>query len=92
MNRIITYAIDKGTGFVVSRVGSEVAYPVLDYEGMTPANNFTPRYYLETMSVYALQPWDNYRWTRKIPAELKNRHRIFWKMRPLAVATEATNG
>lgn len=78
MNRIITFAVEKDTGLVVSRVDSEIAVPVLQYEKMLPENNFTPTYELEKMSVYALQPWQAYKWTRKVPLELKNRHRAFW--------------
>jgi hypothetical protein len=33
MNRIITYGIEPD-GTVISRVGSEVAFPVLDFEGI----------------------------------------------------------
>lgn len=83
MNRIITYAVEKESGIVYSRVGSEVAGPVLDYEGMLPSNNFAADYNLESFSVCMLQPWNGYRWTKKVPVELKNRHRAFWGMPPL---------
>lgn len=89
MNRIITYAIEKETGIVVSRVGSEFAYPQLDFEGMTPANNFTATYALEKSDIYQLQPWSGYKWTKKIPVELKNRHREFWGFAPLPVTVAA---
>lgn len=68
--RTIQYAIENPTGVVISRVGSEIAYPA--------------RRRLEKLSVYALAPsWRAYRWTRKIPRALKNRHRKFWGMPPL---------
>jgi len=46
MRKIITYAIDAETGQVISRVGHGVAWPVLDFEGMTPENNFKAEYNL----------------------------------------------
>ena len=84
MNRTIRYAIEADTGLVYSRVGDQVAVPVLDYEGMTPANNFAMAYNLEKYLVYALAgEWGYYRWTRKIPTPIKNLHRAFWGMKPL---------
>ena len=83
MNRIITYAIDKVSGMVFSQVGSEMAVPVLDYEGMTPENNFQTAYYLERVSVFTAHLGTNLLWTRKIPNALKNVHREFWNMKPL---------
>ena len=47
----ITYAIDKDTGQVYSRFGNNIAIPILDYEGMTPQNNFKTNYFLESHSV-----------------------------------------
>lgn len=51
--KTITYAIDH-TGLVISRVGSEVAFPVLEYDNMTPANNFRMNYHLEKAHVFSL--------------------------------------
>jgi hypothetical protein len=83
-NKIITYAIDGDTGCVVSRVGSEVAIDVLDFEGMTPQNGYDPKYNLEKHSVYDTLPhMPALKWTKKIPLEEKNRHRGFWGMKPL---------
>ena len=94
MNRIILYGIEKDTGLVYSRVPSEPAKaqcagPVLDYAAIgqggtgddgieyAPGDfNGPVRYHLEKMPLY-----DVYRhctWTKKIPVELKNRHREFW--------------
>lgn len=85
MNRIITYGVCKDDGMVVSRVGSEVAWPVLQYEDMLPENNFTPTYKLERMPVLSVtDEWYRIKWTKKIPIHLKNRHRVFWGFKPLA--------
>lgn len=84
MKKIIQYAVDTETGMVISRIGSEVAIPILQFDKMLPENNFTPQYELEKMDVIAIaQGWNNYRWTRKIPSDLKNAHRQFWGMKLL---------
>jgi len=82
----IEYAIDRTSGMVISRVDSEIAVPVLQFDRMSPQNNFLPVYMLERMSVFHLAAtllWDNYQWTKKIPVEIKNRHRKFWGMKEL---------
>lgn len=80
-NKTITYAIDGDTGCVVSRVGSEVAIDVLDFEGMSPKDNYETKYNLEKHSVYdTLRYMPALKWTKKIPIEVKNRHRNFWGM------------
>jgi hypothetical protein len=79
MRKIITYAIDAETGQVISRVGHGVAWPVLDFEGMTPENNFKAEYNLEKFDTSALFGTNLYR-TKKIPLETKNLHRRFWGM------------
>lgn len=82
--RNITYAIDLDTGLVVSRVGSELAWPILDYENMLPENNFTMFYNLEKIPVISVcNYWGNLKWTRKIPLEIKNIHRRFWGFKEL---------
>ena len=87
MNRIITYAINEDDGIVYSRVGSEVAIPVLDYDHMMPENSFETRYDLERFPVSDLgSEWRALRWTKKIPIALKNRHRAFWGFAPLKEA------
>jgi hypothetical protein len=84
MNRIITYCIDHSSGIVYSRVGSDLAVPMLDWNGMTPENNFAANYNLERVSIYAVgSAWDMLKWTKKIPIKLKNRHRQFWGMKSL---------
>ncbi len=81
----ITYAIDQEMGLVISRVGSELAWPILGYDNMRPENNYTMNYYLEKMSVFSVvgRAWDNLKWTKKIPQSIKNLHRKFWGMEEL---------
>lgn len=86
MNRIITYAYNIEDGMVISRVDHEIAHPVLDFVGMKPENNWEMRYNLEKFNINALHgQWHLYKWTKKIPTELKNRHREFWGFKPLKV-------
>ena len=80
--KTILYMIDNETGFVYSQVGSEVAIPVLDWEGMTPENLYRTDYNLEKTSVYDICRSDVIH-TRKIPVEVKNIHRKFWGMKPI---------
>ena len=81
--RRITYMIDM-EGLVYSRVGSEVAIPVLDFEGMTPENNYATIYNLKKFNaIEVAKDLQNVIHTRKIPIEIKNEHRAFWNMKPL---------
>lgn len=91
MNRIITYCIDQD-GIVYSRVASEVAIPVLDYEAIGNGGNGFEKgdfrgpmlYNLEKFPVHSLSHgWAGLKWTKKIPVKLKNKHRKFWGMPPL---------
>ena len=81
----ITYAIDQETGLIISRVESELAWPILDYDNMLPENNYAMNYHLEKMDVLCVagRAWNLLKWTKKIPVEIKNLHRIFWGMKPL---------
>ena len=86
MNRIITYAINKDDGIVWSRVGSEVAVPVLDFAKIGENGDFTGpmEYNLEKFPVVSIgREWARLKWTKKIPLSLKNKHREFWGMKPL---------
>lgn len=84
MNKTIMYAIETETGHIISRVGSEIAIPVLQYDDMQPENNFQTEYKLEKMPVFAIAgSHNNYKWTVKVPLKLKNKHRVFWGMKPL---------
>lgn len=87
MNRNIQYAIHQDDGVVWSRVGREIAVPVLEYEKIGEGGDFTKplRWELEAMPMEAGRyDWPRLKWTKKIPVELKNRHRKFWGMKPLA--------
>jgi hypothetical protein len=81
----IRYGIDRETGFVWSRMGSMVALPVLQYDQMGPNDNFKTKYELEKFDVIQLvgSAYNAVKWTRKIPAQIKNLHREFWGMKPL---------
>lgn len=82
--RRITYLVEGESGAVYSRVGDEVAIPVLLWDKMTPANCFEPSYRLEKFKVLVVaDSLVNLLRTRKIPVEIKNIHRRFWGMRPL---------
>ncbi len=82
--RNITYAIDTETGFVISRVNSEVLIPILDFEGMKPKNNWEVNYNYEQHPVNCLAGcWHHYTWTKKIPKDIKNLHRKFWGFKEL---------
>ena len=93
MPRTIKYAVDED-GTVYSRVDREVAVPVLDFaaigqggDGFAKGDfNGPTRSNLEKFALEALYGvYSSLRWTRKIPVGLKNRHRAFWGMKPLAV-------
>lgn len=88
--KTIKYGIDSDTGLVWSRVGSEIAIPVLQFDKMTHQNNFQTIYELEKMDVIEVagQAYNSVKWTRKIPVELKNRHRKFWGMKKLTQKTK----
>ncbi|CAB4182504.1 hypothetical protein UFOVP1439_26 [uncultured Caudovirales phage] len=79
--KTIQYAIDTDTGLTWSRVGSEVAVPVLNY----PADDYT----LIKMSVL-YSGTAALKWTRQLPVSLKNYHREFWGMNKLTGRRETT--
>ena len=86
MAKTIQYGIDTETGLTVSRIGSEAMIPVLEYEKMTPENNFQTSYRWEKDSIYSLRNgYDNYKWTRKLSVQVKNFHRKLWGMKPLPI-------
>ncbi len=90
--RRLMYGEDEDSGCVVSRLGSEYAWPVLDFEGIgqggegyEPGDFRGPmRYQLERISIFGvgscrptpLAP-------AKVPRELRNRHRTFWGLEAL---------
>lgn len=79
--RTIQYGV-ADSGLVYSRVGSEVAFPVLDYDKMTPKNSYTMNYHLEKDDILCLVHV-HLTWTRKVPTWLKNKHRAFWGFKSL---------
>jgi len=86
--RRIRYGVDQDTGLVCSELmGSSekenIAFPVLDFAGMTHKNGYEIKYFLEKMSPFHVHPHCHIVWTRKIPVEIKNKHREFWGMKPL---------
>jgi hypothetical protein len=93
--RFLTYCIYKEDGLVYSRMNSpnrnensQVAIPVLDYAAIGKDGNFGGplTYHLEAFPLDCLRDhWRSLIWTKKIPVELKNRHRAFWGMKPLKV-------
>jgi len=84
MNRTIRYGIDCETGLVWSRVGSQVALPVLQYDQMLPENNFQTQYALEKMDVIeVVGSYGLVQWARIIPTQIKNIHREFWGLKPM---------
>ena len=89
--KTIQYAIHED-GYVVSRVGSEVAWPVLDYDaigrggdGYPVGNYYGPnRWTLNKIPVHHVgTEWVLLKWTKKIPLSDKNEHRKFWGMKPV---------
>ena len=71
-------------GHVYSRVGSEVAIPVLDFAGMRSNNNYAINYNLEKFDViHVAFEINRATGTRKLPLKIKNIHRKFWGMKPL---------
>ena len=82
--RTITYMIDRDLDLVWSRVGSEVAIPVVQYDKMTPDNSYAVPLELEKFDVLSIAGHlNNVIHTRKIPIGIKNLHRKFWGMKPL---------
>jgi hypothetical protein len=92
MSKTITYGIDDESGLAYSRVGDQVAVPVLDFAAIGQGGGeFEPgdfngptRYNLEKCSVYDIRDeWQAIRWTKQVPLEVKNAHRQFWGFPPL---------
>ncbi len=91
--KTITYAIHKISGHLISRVGEEVAWPVLDFDaigrgghGFEKGNFNGPMIYnLEKFLIFGVPrtDWNALRWTKKLSKEDKNKHRKFWGFKPL---------
>ena len=81
MPKTIQYGINTD-GLVWSRVGSEIALPVLEYDKIKGQEPF--QYHLEKFPILSLcRELHFIKWTRKIPTKLKNKHRKFWDFIPL---------
>lgn len=85
--RQILYGIDLDTGMVVSRVGRELAWPVIVFNEIGKGGDFTGPIpvQLEKMDLNVLYN-AHVQWTKKIPLDLKNRHRQFWGMKPVSTS------
>lgn len=85
--RHIQYAFSVDEECLVSRVGNEIAWPVLDYKAIGKGGNYNAplKYDMEKFSVSSIggRNWDALVWTRFVPTELKNQQRKFWNMAPL---------
>lgn len=82
--KYLTFALHSD-GYWISRCGSELAWPILDYELMTPENSYAMIYNLDQVSVFKVgKEWDLLKWTKKVSREVKNIHRAFWGMNPLS--------
>ena len=82
--RNIQYAIEMETGLIISKVDRRIYHPVLDFDGMKPENNWRMVYNYEEMSFEVLfGVYHYYKWTRKIPKEIKNFHRKYWRFKEL---------
>ena len=80
----IQYAIDKN-GLTWSRVGLQVAIPVIDMSIMNTPKGEKEPYTLEKFNVISAsltKDWEKLRWTEDLPVSLKNYHRKFWGMTP----------
>lgn len=84
MAQRITYRMDPDTGLFWSRLGSRVAVPVLDYDGMTPDNGFFAGLYLEHESILTVAHTWNYLIPCHPPADIKAWHRHSWATHPSA--------
>lgn len=75
---MIKYGITKD-GYIVSKKGDYFAWPVLEYEKMTPENEFEITYTLEKVHTSeVIAETKGIKWTNKIPEEMKELHKEFW--------------
>lgn len=101
--KTIQYAIHED-GHVVSRMGTQCLWPVLDFAGIgmggkgddgieyAPGNfNGPTRYLLEKFDVSGIHEWAKLHWTKKLPTPLKNTHRVAWGMKLLPVPVTPTH-
>ena len=84
----ISYAVDLRNGLVHSRVNDEIAYPVLVFLSLPKDGSFNKPfdYHLDKCNVHHfVGEWRYLKWTKRIPIEIKNQHRIFWGFKQLKV-------
>jgi hypothetical protein len=81
MKTNIRYAIHPD-GFVVSQMDSYFMWPILQYDDMTPENNFATSYTYERILIGSGE-YRSLKFTKKIPAEVKNFHRRLWGLKEL---------
>ena len=87
--RRIRYCIDE-EGFVYSEMSNREgwAIPVYQFADFGNDGDLTGKIPMELEkfedSIRHSLPWNTLKFTRKIPVDLKNRHREFWGMKPLA--------
>lgn len=77
----LTFAINRETGYIVSRLESDVAWPILNYAAIGEGGNYNApfKYYLESCNVHQIGAEYKYlHWTKKVPVPLKEFHREFW--------------
>ena len=88
-SRVITYAVHKEDGLVISRMGDQIAYPVIEYEAIYANGSFgnPVTRYLEKIPLTAIPEslWKKFNWTKKVPIEIKNKHREFWGLKALKI-------
>lgn len=87
----ITYAIHREEGYVVSRVGREMLWPILEYEKIGQDGDFTKPLEYRWEKIPLPGPsydWQMLEWTKKIPVSIKNFHREKWGMKPLKVTPD----
>ena len=80
--RTSQYAIDLGTGYVISRVNNKILVPVINFEEGNPDNNFEMSSTLQEFSIYDTIGM-SLKWTKKIDNSIKNLHREKWNMKLL---------
>lgn len=83
MNQI-RYAIDYATGEVVSRLGDEYAWPILDYEAIGRDGDYQAPLTFDLRRVPIREAYGNPLYhTKRIPTGIKNAHRAFWGLPPV---------
>ena len=83
--RTIQYAMHSD-GYVVSRVGPDLAWPVFQFADYGKDGDFTrpiPVKLEQVAAIFCRHEYPLLRWTKKIPVAVKNEHRAFWGMKPL---------